>query len=118
MFFNVEFTYGEEEQSPLKKVCNVVEDGPGLHVDPVGGDFVIVDTVEKQREGLEEDEGCHDPVDTEHLFRTGLLEDENPEAAGQEEEDGRGARSGGARQEEEEEEEGAKDGEGTKLEPP
>ena len=88
MFFNVDFTCSEEEQSPLEKVCNVVEDGPGLHVDPVGGDFVIVDTVEKQREGLEEDEGCHDPVYTEHLFRTGLLEDENPEAAGQEEEDG------------------------------
>jgi hypothetical protein len=44
-------------------VCDVVEDSPGLHVIAIDSDLVVVDPVEQQRQGLEEYQGGHHPVD-------------------------------------------------------
>ena len=56
-------TYGEEEQAPFQEVSDVVENGPGLHVDPIGGYLGVVDSMEEEGERLEEHQGSHDPVD-------------------------------------------------------
>ena len=48
----------------------------------------LIDPVEEEEEGLEEHQGCHDPVDPEHLLCSVLLENEHPEAAGEEERSG------------------------------
>ena len=53
--------------------------------------------MEEEGEALEEDECRHDPVDPEHLLGAVLLEDEDPEASGQEEKDGQHLVEGGQR---------------------
>ena len=47
---------------------DVVEHSPGLDMDAMRGNLVVVDTVEEERQRLEEDQGGHNPVDPEHLL--------------------------------------------------
>ena len=51
-------------------------------------DLVVVDSMKEEGERFEEDKSSHDPVDPEHLLCPILLEDEDPEATGEKEEDG------------------------------
>ena len=87
---------------------DVIENGPGLDVVPEVLDLVVVDSVEEEGERLEVHQGGHHPVDAEdlgtrvarllehsvskhgkpYLLSAILSEDEDPEAAGEEEEDG------------------------------
>ena len=59
---------GEEEKASLEQMGYVIKDGPGLHMDALCRDLVVVDPVEEEGQGLEEDQGGHDPVDPEHLL--------------------------------------------------
>ena len=43
--------------------------------------------MEEERQGLEKDQRCHDPVDSINLLGTVLLQYDDPEAAAEEEED-------------------------------
>ena len=54
----------------------------------MSGNLVVIDTVEEEGQRLEEHQGGHDPVDPEHLLTAILPQNEDPEAARQEEEDG------------------------------
>ena len=53
----------------------------------LSGNFVVIDAVEEERQRFEEDKRGHDPVNPENLLRSSLLEDEDPETSGQEEQD-------------------------------
>ena len=49
-------------------MCYVVEHSPGLDMNAVRGDLVVVYAVEEERQRLEEDQGGHDPVYPIHLL--------------------------------------------------
>ena len=66
-------------------MCNVVEDSPRLHMDAVGGNLVVINAVEEEREWLEKDQGCHDPVYPKNLLWPSFLQDKHPETAREEE---------------------------------
>ena len=52
----------------------------------LSGNFVVIDAVEEKGQRFEEDKRGHDPVNPEHLLRSSLLEDEDPETSREEEE--------------------------------
>ena len=72
-------------------------------MNPIGGNLSVIHSVEEEGETLQEDKSSHNPVDPEHLNKDDaleenddanllsavLLEDEDPEAAGEKEEDGK-----------------------------
>merc|ERR1719435_643626 len=69
-------------------MSDIVEDCPGLHVNTISSYLVVINSVEEQRQGLQEDKSSHNPMYSEHLLRSILLQNKDPEASREEEENG------------------------------
>ena len=41
-------TNGEEKKTSFQQMSNIVQNRPRLNMDPMSGNFVVVDTMEKQ----------------------------------------------------------------------
>lgn len=50
------------------QVSDVIKNGPGLHVEAFGLNEMVVDSMESQRQWLEEHEQCHQVMDLVHII--------------------------------------------------